>query len=441
MAAAVTTTVVLAFCIPLAFYVRNVAYDRAIDSAELQARSLAATLEGVNTSNEAARALAAANAAAITPAAVVLSTGQWMGHPIQPAGDGLQLARRGRAVTVAAPGRARQVWEPVRGEGTAVAVTVSVPASLLDKGVARAWLLLFGGGALLVALAVGLADRLGRRIVRPIQALEATTRQLRDGYLERRVQPAGPYEVAEVGQAVNELAERIGHLLASAKLTAADLGHRLRTPLTALRLDTEALPDIAAREQLLRDVETLEEAVSRLIKETRDTSRSVESVSDVSTALRERMAFWEVLAESQGRHVELRIPPRAVRVALQPDELTATIDALVSNVFTHTPEGTAFRAELRPAPNRRVPNAWSLIVEDHGIGSPNGDLIKGPHVPSHRGTGLGLDIVRRTAVKAGGTSTLGRNSHGGYRVELLLPEEPKPTLNDECASLNPPKQR
>jgi signal transduction histidine kinase len=283
MTAAVTTTVVLAFCIPLAFYVRNVAYDRAIDSAELQARSLAASLDGVNTSNNAARALAAANAAAVTPAVVVLSTGQWLGAPTRPAGNGLELARQGHAVTVAAPGRARQVWEPVRGEGTAVAVMVSVPARLLDKGVAHAWLLLFGGGALLVVLAVGLADRLGRRIVKPIQALEATARQLRDGHLDRRVQPAGPYEVAEVGQAVNELAERISQLLASAKLTAADLGHRLRTPLTALRLDTEALPDTEAREQLLRDVDGLEEAVSQLIKDTRDTSGSMPSRADAAT--------------------------------------------------------------------------------------------------------------------------------------------------------------
>ena len=57
--------------------------------------------------------------------------------------------------------------------------------------------------------------------------------------------PSGPYEVAEVGQAVNELADRIKALLASARLAAADLGHRLRTPLTALRLDVEAMGDAA----------------------------------------------------------------------------------------------------------------------------------------------------------------------------------------------------
>jgi signal transduction histidine kinase len=59
----------------------------------------------------------------------------------------------------------------------------------------------------------------------------------------------------------------------------------------------------------------------------------------------------------------------------------------------------------------------------------------GPNAASRRGTGLGLDIVRRTAIKAGGTSTVGRNQRAGYRVELLLPEQPKPT------QWNPPALR
>ena len=44
ISAVATSTVMLAFCIPLSFVVRSLAYDRAIDTAELQARTLAAEL-------------------------------------------------------------------------------------------------------------------------------------------------------------------------------------------------------------------------------------------------------------------------------------------------------------------------------------------------------------------------------------------------------------
>lgn len=104
-----------------------------------------------------------------------------------------------------------------------------MPADELAKGVIKTWIILFGGGAVLVLLAVGLADRLGRSIVRPLLALEEVTHRLRDGDLEQRYEPAGPFEVAEVGQAVNELADRINGLIASTRVAAADLGHRLRS--------------------------------------------------------------------------------------------------------------------------------------------------------------------------------------------------------------------
>src|SRR5215469_12992480 len=137
-------------------------------------------------------------------------------------------------------------------------------------------------GALLVRLAVGLADRLGRSIVRPLQALEEVTHRLRDGDLDRRHEPAGPYEVAEVGQAVNELADRITSLLATTRIAAADLGHRLRTPLTALRLDVDAVTDGSERARLAATLDTLENAVSRLILETRQAPQATSRHADLS---------------------------------------------------------------------------------------------------------------------------------------------------------------
>ena len=295
---------------------------------------------------------------------------------------------------------------------------VEQPHSELARGVARTWVLLLGGGALLGFIAVALADRLGRSIVRPLLALEDVTHRLDDGDLDRRHEPAGPYEVAEVGQAGNELADRISSVLASARIAAADLGHRLRTPITALRLDVETVTDDAERARLSASLDALEAAVNWLIQETRQ-APPASGRADVAEAVGERMAFWTVLAKSQQRPADVRTPARRVEVALGRDELDTAVDALLSNVFAHTPEGTPFRVELR----RTAPAgpSWSLIVEDQGTGS---GTRPAPAAGRPGGTGLGLDIVRRTAQKAGGTAEIGRGKSGGYKVGSACPRQP-----------------
>ncbi len=423
-AAIVTVAVVLAFCIPLALYVRTVAYDRAIDSAEAQTRSLAAVLASAPTRVAATRLVRGAATAGEEPAFAYLQGGGVIGKGAPRGAAAREMARLGRAMTVAAAGGAQQVWQPVRGRSPVEAVMIAVPADELTRGVAGDWLLIFGGGALLVVVATVLAGALGRRIVRPIRALEHTARRLRDGDLDERVAPAGPREVAEVGRAMNELAERIVLLLENARLTAADLGHRLRTPLTALHLDIQSLPDDRSRAHLLADVDALENALTVLIHETRDGSHAVAQQADLARAVRERMAFWSLLARAQDRPVVLEATERAVPVALTTDEVDAAIDAVVSNVFRHTPVGTGFCVRL--APSVSVPGSWSLVVEDDGPAAPLPNGRRGARRGSGEalvaGTGLGLDIVRRTAARGGGRAEAGARPEGGFRVVLTLPE-------------------
>ena len=407
----VTGTVVLAFCIPLAFFVRAIAYDRAIDAAELQARSLAAELVTVQDPAAVARIAAQANSAASSPATVFLAGA----HPADAHSALPAAVAHGHPATTSAAG-GREVWEPVRGPSAAQAVMVPVTPGELSKGVARTWALLFGGGALLLVIAVALADWLGRSIVRPLRALEDLTHRLRDGDLNRRQEPSGPYEVAEVGQAVNELADRINALLASARTAAADLGHRLRTPLTAVRLDAETLTDAAERDRLLASLDTLEESVNRLITEIRQAPRPASHRADLAEAVRDRMAFWSVLAQSQQRPFKVRAPAHRVEISLDRGDLDAAIDALLSNVFAHTPEKTPFSIQLRRT--AAAAQSWSLIVEDQGPGAKAPEAQPG----TRRGTGLGLDIVRRTAERAGGTAIIGAGKTGGYRVEIRLPD-------------------
>ena len=412
----------LAFCIPLSFVVRSLAYDRAIDTAELEARTLAAELGTANDAAAVVKLARQANSAAANTASVYLATGHTASGLSRVAAPLPPEVRAGRTATTIAAGGSRLVWEPVRGHSAARAVVVRVSPGQLTRGVTWTWVLLFGGGALLVVIAVALADRLGASIVRSLLALVTVTNRLRDGDLGSRGVPSGPYEVAEVGQAVNELADRINALLASARLAAADLGHRLRTPLTALRLDVEAMGDAADKRRLQHDLGTLEEAVSRLIQETRQAPPGAAARADLAEAVRDRMAFWSVLARSQGRSFDVQAPSRRVEVGLGRDELDAAIDALLSNVFTHTPEGTSFSVQLRRT--ARGAQSWSLVVEDQGTAGSTQPAQPGPE---RHGTGLGLDIVRRTAARAGGNAAVRRTTGGGFRVEVQVPDNAAPT--------------
>jgi signal transduction histidine kinase len=421
--ATVTATVLLAFCLPLAVFVRNVAYDRAIDSAEQDCRALAAELAGIGGQAAAARITRQAASASAGPITVFLSGGRRLGAALPSSVRVPRAVLAEHAVTTIGPGGGRLVWEPVHDKIAARAVVVSVPPGLLSSGVPATWALIFGGGAALVLIAVALADRLGRSIVRSLLDLVTVTNRLRDGDLTSRGQPSGPCEVAEVGHAVNELADRIEALLAAGRLAAADLSHRLRTPLTALRLHAGELSDPAERRGLTADIDAFEQAVNELIKQTRQAPARTAAAADLVAAVRDRMAYWTVLARSQDRHASVRLPGRdRVQVAVSRDELDAAIDALLSNVFIHTPEGTPFSVSLRRAGQDAA--GWVLVVENPcqaaapRIAPP---ATRSASVAASTGTGLGLDIVRRTAARAGGSVRAGQAPDGGFKVEISLP--------------------
>jgi len=416
---ATSSLVLVSFLIPLALVLRTLAADRAVSTATAQAQTMALL---VTLPTDSLRlTIDQINAESGTAVTVFLPSGLELGQPA-PRSEAVQLAQKGRSFTAEAPGGA-QVLVAVDGlPGGPAVISTFVPDSVLRHGVTRAWLLLGCVGLLLLVLSVAVADQLARSVVRPIKALALASDRLAAGDLAARATVAGPPEVRRAGTGLNRLAVRIGELLAHERETVADLSHRLRTPLTALRIDAESLRDSAEMERLLADVSAVERTVSGIIREARRPSGdSARALCDAAEVVAACAAFWWPLAEDQDRWMTVEVAPGPVPVRVSRDDLATCADILLENVFAHTPEGAAFAIRLAPQAGG---GAW-LVVTDDGPGFGDAD-------PTQRGlsrggsTGLGLDISRRIAEASGGTLTVGRSASGGGKVTVGLGSPARP---------------
>jgi signal transduction histidine kinase len=412
LVAATTSVVLLAFLLPAASLVARVAEARALDAAQVQMQVLIPPV-GLDQRADVAAAVAAAGSGGRT-VAVRWTDGQWLGTLGELGGDAAPTS----AAVVAGNDGTRLVQPVRRADGTAV-IEVFVPTAQLRAGVTRTWLVLGGLGLVLLLLALLVADRLARSLTRPVTDLAATAHRLSAGDLSARTTPTGPAEVREVGTAVNRLAGRIGELLAAEREAAADLAHRLRTPLTALRLDVEGLP-AGDRERLLADVDAVSRGIDDVISEARRTTREGLRVGcDATAVVADRARFWSVLAEEEGRQLTVEPGAGTLPVRLAEADLAAALDALLGNVFAHTPDGTDVAVSVRP---RRGGGA-RVVVADAGPGLAHGeDSVQRGHSGAGS-TGLGLDIARRTAEASGGSFRVTSSVTG---TEVVLDLGPLP---------------
>ncbi len=407
LVAATTCLVLVAFLVPLALLVRSVAADRAVTAAS---GSLQAVVVLLATGKPGEIAMGVENAG--RPVTVFLPDGTTVGAPAERT-PAVRLAATGRSLsTDTAQGREILVAVGREDEGTYVARTLVTDAEL-SHGVVRAWALLAALGALLVLVGLVVADRLAQTLITPIRELSEVSHQLAGGDLTARATIGGPPEVREVGGALNHLAGQIRALLDQERETVADLSHRLRTPLTALRLEAEALRDPAEAARVRGRVDDLQRMVTLVIQDARNRTGG-RGASDAAAVVRDRIAFWSALADDTDRAVSESVPAGPLLVGLAADELAAAVDALLGNVFAHTPDGTAFAVMLAP----RAGGGALLTIVDEGDGLPPGAFGRGESGAGS--TGLGLDIARRAAAAAGGGLALGSGPGGGAQVTLEL---------------------
>ncbi|WGX99105.1 HAMP domain-containing sensor histidine kinase [Nocardioides sp. L-11A] len=334
--------------------------------------------------------------------------------------DGPFLQQSGADVVTVAGGRLIRVQVRTQGAPTTVLAYVS-DADVRSAAAAHLWPLA-GAATLLVLLVGSAAELVSRRLVRDLDRTADLADTIAAGDIVARVPETGPPEVRRVAHALNGLAGRIDELLAAERETAADLSHRLRTPLTALRLDVELLPD-GQRTDLESHVDNLERTLTAVIHEARRTAREgARAGCRPGPVLTASAAYWQPLIEDQGRPVEVAVADELPEVRCAAEDLRAAIDALIENAIAHTPDRTA--VAIRARVDADAPHLVVIEIADRGPGFAADAVRRGR---SDRGsTGLGLDIARRCARASGGELVVAREA-GWTVVRLRLgPAAPGP---------------
>ncbi|MEE2767731.1 MAG: HAMP domain-containing sensor histidine kinase [Actinomycetota bacterium] len=418
---ALAVMLTVGFLVPLGLSVRSQAELRGLAGAQSDARGVATALAAVAGSTgevpgpaEAEFILATYGAADLL---IALPDGTTIGSSAVDT-TALPLAETGSIVADVEGGAVAVVPVAFADAIDPIVVTSFVSDDKLREGVATSWLILAALGLIVVVGAVPLADRLAGSLTRPVRDLSAAAHRWAGGDLTARVSPEGPPEIVESGRAFNLLAERLTDLLAAERERVADLSHRLRTPLAALRLQAESTQDSDHRAALVADISNLEGEVTALIEDVRRRDVEGAAVADLSLVVAQRMGFWQVVAAAQDRELSLKSPERGpVPVAAPDSDVLTVLDNLVQNVLTHTTPGTEFTVAVDTNPP-------SLTVADLGEGLPSADVFDRGST-TRESSGLGLDIVRRIAEASGGDVRIGDGPGATIIVRFGTPPDSK----------------
>ncbi|MFS8104226.1 HAMP domain-containing histidine kinase [Lentzea alba] len=314
-------------------------------------------------------------------------------------------ASRAEVAAVAAGAPAPSSWRVLPGRAV---VELAEPASVVDAATTLeiGLLVLIGvvGGA--IAVPVG-----AWRFSPLLQDMRTLADAARAG--GTRVRATGPRELADLAAAVNEVADRTDRLLANEREMIADVSHRLRTPLTALRLDIDVLDDSVVANRIRSAVCAMDRDVDLIIESLQPVTPARPAECDLAAVVRARMEFWTVRATDQNRWCEVDVPDQPMPVEVPADVLAAAVDTVLDNIFQHTPEGSPIAVEV-------VAHAdWvTLAVEDGGCGvsAPAEAVLRGRS--GGGSTGLGLAIARAAAESTGGSLHVERGRLGGARIRM-----------------------
>jgi signal transduction histidine kinase len=299
-------------------------------------------------------------------------------------------------------------------------------------GRALAWAL-----ALMIGLALLSWFFVSRRVLKRLDSLSATSRQIMAGDLSGRLEMAGTGdEFDRLAESLNAMLDRIEHLMQGLKDVSDNIAHDLKTPLTRLRNRVEAALAAPPSNEAYRDAlqSTIEES-DQLIKTFNallmiarmEAGSQDDAMTEVEAGavVRDVAELYEPAAEEKGVALAVDVP-EPVTLTANRELLGQALSNLIDNAFKYSTTGIAGASKVVLSA-RREGNQLLLRVADNGPGIPEADrkrvlerFVRLEESRSLPGSGLGLSLVAAVARLHHGTIELG-DAKPGLVVTLRLP--------------------
>jgi len=296
--------------------------------------------------------------------------------------------------------------------------------------------LLWAGGIALAA-AVILSLLVARSITRPIRELKAASAAIAAGDLSRRVpESESGDEIAALGAAFNKMASNLARAEQLRRDMVHDVAHELRTPVTNIRCQLEAMQDGLIKPDALGIASALEEiqTLSQLVDDLQDLAqadagqlRLAKTSVDPIAELRRAAQLVERQASAKQIRIRVDAAQSAATVNADVTRLRQILNNLLSNALAYTPRGgevalagrftgAEFEVEVRDTGPGIAPEHLERVFDRFYRTDPSRSRETG-------GTGLGLAIVRRLVELHGGRVWAENTPGRGACLKLVLPVE------------------
>jgi len=304
----------------------------------------------------------------------------------------------------------------------AIAGFVSAPPLVTAGGLVVTLLVLVAAGATFASI---------RRMTAPIDDLAAAAERIESGDYSTRVEERGSSSVQGLVRAFNQMSGRLQSLDQGRRTFLADVAHELRTPLSVITGQLEAIEDgvYPADAEHLEPIREQIKSLEKLIDDMRTVALAEAggltlnlAPTDLADLLSDQIAAFSAHAAAAEVTLVPKVPAGLPHAMADEPRVRQVVANLLANALRHTPLGGRVMVSARASADGRT---LTVDVADTGSGIAPELLprvferfVKGE---GSAGSGLGLAICRDIIEAHGGEISIASEASRGTKVTFSLP--------------------